>query len=153
MYSWSSFQESLPQLQAIESTYQAYRTQLDLMELYEGMFPDRVEDAKAEAIRLKHFLLDLVDMLDEEVEFWHYPFYQGDFVELMRGLALGGKPTTMEKKRDTRARFRTFIQSLPPKEAHELPGQVSPELRSRARELMRVLSAQQKHIHAHISYN
>ncbi len=133
MYSWLSFQKALPTLQMIESAWQEYLAAQSMHTLCEGILEEEAESSQQQSEEQLTRIQQLSEDLPGEVFFWHYPFYQGDFLELMEALSTSSKPVQRETTQLVRDRFRTFMKSIPETDKINMsvPGMIDNQARKR----------------------
>ncbi len=141
MYTWTSFQKSLPALQSIENHYQEYVAIQSQADLFEGVLPIEHQRYQKLAARLKRKILVEVSQLGKPLFFWHFPFYTGDFLGLGKALALSGQPIEMNRTSEVRDRFRQFLKSAPESAQKNISGAMtSPQRQKLSRSLLRKLA-------------
>lgn len=141
MYTWTSFQKSLPVLQSIENHYHEYESIQAQADLFKGVLPIEHERYQRLANGLKRKIFVEVSQLQKPVHFWHFPFYTGDFLGLGKALSLAGKPIEMVRSQDVRDRFRQFLKSAPETAQKNISGAMtSPRRQQFSRSLLRKLA-------------
>lgn len=141
MYTWTSFQKSLPALLTIENHYHEYVAIQSQADLFKDVLPVEYERYQRLANRLKGNLSVEVSQLSKPVYFWHFPFYTGDFLGLGKALSLAGKPIEMKQSTEVRDRFRQFLRSAPESAKKNISGAMtSPQRQKFSNTLLRKLA-------------
>lgn len=154
MYTWTSFEKSLPALKSIEFSYQQYQSLLGLADLYKGVLDQEAMRCGLEAQVWKERVIAETAQLEGDLCFWHFPFYPGDFIELSKGLYLGEKPVEMDRTKVVRDRFRQFIRTAPDSSKEKISGSMStPRRKSLSFTLLRKLAARRQQMTDSLSLN
>ena len=135
MHSWSDFQHTLPLLRRIEQCY------LSLKSSQARQTADPAQAANIQSLREE--LKALVEELGQDLSYWHFPFYEGNFVHLAAAIASTGRPNPMDARPEDNLRFRQFIRSISSHELALIPeGFSSPSSKTRSMRLLRSLAEQ-----------
>ncbi|MDP5171473.1 MAG: hypothetical protein NWR72_14605 [Bacteroidia bacterium] len=154
MNTWSSFQQALPQLQKIEFAYERYQASWELQQLLDDVLPEEAYRNTRETEELNAILCELVEALDEELCFWHYPFYKGKFSSLIKAFSQAGKPVSMEATDMVRNRFRQFVRTAPDLQLGSMPQAMkNDQARHRSIGLLRQLATQKLQLANLVSSN
>ena len=154
MYTWTSFEKSLPTLKSIEFSFQQYQNLLGLADLYAAVLEQESMQCAMEAQVWKERVISESATLREDIYFWHFPFYPGDFVELSKGLYLGEKPVEMNRTKAVRDRFRQFIRTAPDSSKEKISvSMTAPRRRSLSISLLRKLASRRKQISDSLQLN
>ena len=153
MKSWKEFREAEPVLKRIERRF----SQLQRFEKkYQALgFPDEefseqdLQDAKAAL--LESIKADAMHVKGK-VYYWLYPFYTGNFLQLVAALGSCGM---MEKQKDdpqSRNAFYAFFKTVPLQERLELGKRLNhPELTEQATKIQKKIQAKKDALKKHMN--
>ncbi len=143
MHNWSDFQRSLPLLRRIEQCYLLLKSS-QARQAAVSFQAGGNEQSHASAVSLlRHELEALVQQLDFDLSYWHFPFYEGNFVQLAAAIESTGRPNPMEARPEDRLRFRQFVRSMSNHELTLLPDSFSsPSSKTKSMRLLRSLAQQ-----------
>jgi len=154
MYTWASFQRSIPALTSIEFAARQHDALMDLANLYQDILEQEASKCVEDAKQIREQILIETSALSAELCFWHFPFYPGDFLVLSKGLTLGGRPVKMTKTQMVRDRFRQFMRSAPESSGQMFTEKMTnPERKSLSYRLLRKLADRRKDVVNALSMN
>lgn len=154
MKSWQEFREIEPQLQRIEKRF----TQLQSFE--KKYIADLEEDSphfsEEDIQTAKKALLESIRVeaqrLPGKVYYWLFPFYEGNFLQLVAALGSCG---VMDKQKDdpeSRSAFYTFFRTVPMAERLLLGKKLKhPELTEQAIKIQKKIQAKRNAVRTHIN--
>lgn len=154
MKSWQEFRQAEPLLQRIERRF----TQLQEFENKhkEELENDSSQFSADDIFTAKKALLESIkaeaENLPGKVYYWLYPFYEGNFLQLVAALGSCG---VMDKQKDdpeSRSAFYRFFRTVPMKERLMLGQKLEqPELTEQAIRIQRKIQAKRAAVRTHIN--
>ena len=154
MKSWQEFRQVEPLLRRIERRF----TQLQSFEkkYKEGLEEDSPHFSEEDILTAKNALLESIkseaESLPGKVYYWLFPFYEGNFLQLVAALGSCG---VMDKQKDdpeSRSAFYKFFRTVPMKERLLLGQKLKqPELTEQAIRIQKKIQARRTAVRSHMN--